>query len=257
MTKLSGAILTLFLATAAVRAQGPPPQCSQATLNGTYVNTGTGFRGGASVVSVSKVTYDGQGNGLSTGTTSVAGVISRSVDVPGVYTVNRDCTGSKIFGGATNYDFVVTPDGREITWIVTNAYAGSLFTGHAVRMDNIGELHVTKDCSSYTGAAGAYCTITSSNLATIKAGSKIVYDQAAGTPPGMLDSDVILDAGTGSRAVGHCTVDNANGRGLCTFAGGTGQFDGFRARVDVSLVPGSSSSFRWDGTYSFSPEPGR
>ena len=72
MTKLSGAILTLALATAAVRAQGPPPQCSQATLNGTYVNTGTGSRGGASVVTLSKVTYDGQGNGLSTGTTSVA-----------------------------------------------------------------------------------------------------------------------------------------------------------------------------------------
>jgi hypothetical protein len=32
MTKLSGAIFSLFLATAAVRAQGPPPQCSQATV---------------------------------------------------------------------------------------------------------------------------------------------------------------------------------------------------------------------------------
>jgi hypothetical protein len=257
MTKLSGAILTLALATAAVRAQGPPPQCSQATLNGTYVNSGAGSRGGASVVTVSKVTYDGHGNGLSTGTTSVNGVISRSVAVPGVYTVNPDCTGSKSFGEATTYDFVVTPDGREISWIVTNAFAGSVFTGRAVRMDSIGELHVTKDCSAYTGTAGAYCTITSSDLAAIKVGSKIFYDQAAGTPAGMLDSDVILDAGTGNRAVGHCTVDNANGRGLCTFSGGTGQFAGFRARVDVSLVPGSSSSFRWDGTYSFSPEPGR
>ena len=75
-------------------------------------------------------------------------------------------------------------------------------------MDNIGELHVTKDCSAYTGAAGAYCTITSSNLAAIKAGSKIFYDQAAGTPPGLLDSDIILDAGTGNRAFGHCTVES-------------------------------------------------
>ena len=257
MTKLSGAILTLFLTASAVRAQGPPPQCSQATLNGTYVNSGSGSRGGASVVSVSKVTYDGQGNGQSTGTTSTAGVISRSVAVPGVYTVNPDCTGSKTFGGVTNFDFVVTPDGREITWIVTNAFAGSLFTGRAVRMENIGDLQVTKDCSAHTGLAGAYCTITSSNVAAIKVGSKIFYDQAAGTPAGMLDSDVILDAGTGSRAVGHCTVDNSNGRGLCTFSGGTGQFAGFRARVDVSLNPGVANSYRWDGTYSFSPEPGR
>jgi len=257
MTKLSGAILTLFLATAAVRAQGPPPQCSQATLNGTYVNTGTGSRGGNSVVSVSKVTYDGQGNGLSSGTTSVAGVISRSVNVPGVYTVNRDCTGSKIFGGATNFDFVVTPDGREITWIVTNEFAGSLYTGRAVRMDTIGELHVTKDCSAYTGAAGGSCTITSSNLAAIKAGSKIFYVQAAGTPPGMLDSNVILDAGTGNRAIGHCTFDLGTNRGLCTFSGGTGQFTGFRARLDVALASGSTTSYSLDGTYSFSPEAAR
>ena len=208
-------------------------------------------------MSVSKVTYDGQGNGLSTGTTSVAGVISRSVDVPGVYTVNRDCTGSKIFGGATNFDFVVTPDGREITWIVTNAFAGSLFTGHAVRMDNIGELHVTKDCSAYTGAAGGSCIVTSSNLAAIKVDSKIFYNQAAGTPPGLLDSDIILDAGTGNRAIGHCTFDLGTNRGLCTFSGGTGQFTGFRARLDVSLASGSTSSYRLDGTYSFSPEPGR
>jgi len=257
MTKLSGAILTLFWATAAVRAEGPPPQCSQATLNGTYVNTGTGFRGGASVVSVSKVTYDGQGNGLSSGTTSVAGVISRSVDVPGVYTVNRDCTGSKIFGGTTNFDFVVTPDGREITWIVTNAFAGSLYTGRAVRMDNVGELHVTKDCSGYTGAAGGSCIVKSSSLAAIKVDSKIFYNQAAGTPPGLLDSDISLDSGTGNRAIGHCTFDLGTNRGLCTFSGGTGQFTGFRARLDVSLMPGSNSIYRLDGTYSFSPEPGR
>jgi hypothetical protein len=221
------------------------------------VISGAGSLGGSSVVALGKVTYDGQGNGQASETRSTAGVISRAAAVQGVYTVNPDCTGSKIFGGTTTYDFVVTPDGREISWIVTNAYSGSLFTGRAVRMDTIGELHVTKDCSAYTGAAGSYCTITSSNLAAIKVGSRIFYDQAAGTPPGMLDSDVVLDAGTGSRAVGHCTVDNANGRGLCTFSGGTGQFAGFRARVDVSLVSGSNSSFRWDGTYSFSPESDR
>ncbi len=136
MTKLSGTILALLLTTSAVRAQGPPPQCSQATLNGTYVNSGAGTEGGVSVVMVGKVTYDGHGDGQSTFTTSVAGVISRPVAVPGVYTVNPDCTGSKTFGGATDYDFVVTPDGREIYWIVTNANSGSLFTGRAVRLDN-------------------------------------------------------------------------------------------------------------------------
>ena len=67
------------------------------------------------------------------------------------------------------------------------------------------ELHVTKECSEWTGAAGDFCTITSSNLARIKVGSRVYYDQAAGIPAGLLDSNVVLDAGNGNRAVGRCT----------------------------------------------------
>jgi hypothetical protein len=248
-----GAILSVLLTTSTVRAQEPPPHCSQATLSGTYVNSGTGTMGGASVVMVGKVTYDGHGNGQSTFTRSVGGVITRPVAVPGVYTVNPDCTGSKTFNGTTDYDFVVTPDGREITWIVTNSSAGSLFTGRAVRLDSIGALHVTKECSEKTAAAGSFCTITSSNLAAITVGSKVFYDQAAGIPTGLLDSNVVLDAGSGNRAVGRCTLDQTSHLGLCRFSDGTGQFTGFQARVDVDCTSGC----RWDGTYSFSPGPGR
>ena len=49
-------------------------------------------------------------------------------------------------------------------------------------------LHVTKECSDYHGAAGEFCTITSSNLARIKVGSRVYYDQPAGIPAGLLDS---------------------------------------------------------------------
>jgi hypothetical protein len=252
-----GAIITLFLTASAVNAQVPPPQCSQATLSGTYVNTGTGALGGLPVVMVGKVTYDGHGNGQSTFTRSVGGVISRPVAVPGVYTVKPDCTGSKTFGGATDYDFVVTPDGREITWIVTNSGAGALFTGHAVRQDNSGDLHVTKECSQFTGKAGGYCTITSSNLAAIKVGSKVIY-MTDYNAAGFLNADVFLDAGAGNMAVGHCTLNAAN-LGLCTFSAGTGQFAGFQARVDVSPFSSSPTevNYHWDGTYSFSPQPGK
>lgn len=118
-----------------------------------------------------------------------------------------------------------------------------------------GDLHVTKECSKYTGAAGDYCTITSSNLDAIAVGSKVFYDQAAGTPGGLLDSDVVLDAGNGNRAVGHCTLDLGNYFGLCTFSDGTGEFTGFSARVVVS--PAGGGSFHWDGTYRFSQEHGR
>jgi len=118
-----------------------------------------------------------------------------------------------------------------------------------------GTLKVTKECSEYTGAGGAFCTITSSNLAEIKIGSKLFYDQAAGIPTGLLDSAVVLDAGDGNRAVGRCTLDFGTQLGLCTFSDGTGQFAGFHARVDVSLLP-DFSGFLWLGTYSFT-ETGR
>src|SRR5262245_58847408 len=71
-----------------------------------------------------------------------------------------------------------------------------------------GELHARKECSQYTGFAGSFCTFTESNLAAIKVGSKVFYVQADGNPTGMLDSNVVLDAGGGNRAVGRCTVDD-------------------------------------------------
>ena len=127
----------------------------------------------------------------------------------------------------------------------------SLSAGSARADERKGQLHVTKECSQDKGAAGDHCTITSSNLDEIKVGSKVFYDQAAGIPAGLLDSNVVLDAGNGNRAVGRCTLDFATALGLCTFSDGTGQFTGFKARVEVDCRSGC----RWDGTYSFSPEP--
>lgn len=114
-------------------------------------------------------------------------------------------------------------------------------------------LHVTKECSEYSGLAGGFCTITSSNLGRIKVGSRVYYDQPAGIPAGLLDSNVVLDAGNGNRAVGRCTLDLTTGLGLCTFSDGTGRFAGFNARVQVSPPAAEGEDWRWDGTYSFSP----
>jgi len=224
-----GAILTVFLTTSAVMAQAPPPNCSQATLSGTYVNTGTGTMGGVSVISVGQVTYDGHGNGQSTFTKTVGGFVQKFVAVPGVYTVNADCTGSKIFGGATTYDFVVTPDGREITWIVTSA--GAPFSGHAVRLDSTAALHVTKECSQYTGLAGGYCTITSSNLTAITVRSTEVALQAAIATA--LDSDIVLVVGPGDYALGHVVLNRVTHLGVITYSGGTRAFRWFHARAIV------------------------
>jgi hypothetical protein len=110
-----------------------------------------------------------------------------------------------------------------------------------------GELHVMKECSQDKGFAGDFCTITASNLPELKVGSKVFYDQAAGIPAGLLDSNVVLDAGNGDRALGRCTLDSTTSLGLCTFSDGTGQFTGFSARVSVDCTSGC----RWDGTYRF------
>jgi hypothetical protein len=112
-----------------------------------------------------------------------------------------------------------------------------------------GDFHVTKECSGYTGGAGSFCTIKSSNVQAIEVHSRILYLQPdqLGTP---LGSDVVLDPpGPGNNtAFGHCSL----ALGVCTFSGGTGKFTGFHARVDVSHND-DFSLWYWEGTYSFSP----
>lgn len=113
-----------------------------------------------------------------------------------------------------------------------------------------GDLHVTKVCpsSTFTGAPGSYCTITSSNVHAIEVDSRIVYLQPdqLGAPVG---SDVVLDLpGPGNnKGFGNCSLAS----GVCTFSGGTGKFTWFHASVDVSANDDFSLWF-WNGTYSFS-----
>jgi hypothetical protein len=123
------------------------------------------------------------------------------------------------------------------------------------------ELHVTKECSAYTGAAGAYCTITGSNLPDIEPGSQFLYSQAGvdpTTPEGRsigLDSSAVLYVGPGDWAVGRCILDGKGNSGLCTFSDGIGRLTGLRARVVVSSTDGVN--YNWNGTCSFSPVPER
>lgn len=113
-----------------------------------------------------------------------------------------------------------------------------------------GNLHVTKECSEYTFEAGSFCTFTSSNIKAIKPGDRIVYAQAAG--PGSLDTDVLIVAGPGNVAAGHCTLVFASLPGRCTFSGGTGKFNHFHASAAVSVD--AAGLWHWDGTYSFRPQ---
>jgi hypothetical protein len=109
--------------------------------------------------------------------------------------------------------------------------------------------HATKDCSGFTGLVGGYCTIRSSNVKALKAGSKIFYVQAAGKTA--MDSDIVIYVKQGSVATGHCLLRFATGVGLCTISDGTGTLDGFRFRVRVSASSSIPKLWHLDGTYSF------
>lgn len=114
-----------------------------------------------------------------------------------------------------------------------------------------GELHVTKECSEYTGQAGSFCTITYSNLDAIAVGSKVTYARAVDWDALQLNTNIVLDDGAGNTAVGHCRLSLVTWTGQCTFSGGTGTLTGLHARVAVS--PLGWPNFAWHGTYFFSP----
>jgi hypothetical protein len=116
-----------------------------------------------------------------------------------------------------------------------------------------GALHVTKECSAYTGLAGSYCTITSSNVQAIKVGSRVVYASAVGDPtPGVLNSDLVIDGPGNNAAFGHVVLNFATQTGVVTFSGGTGEFTGFHAGPIAVACP-SLPNCSWDGPYSFNP----
>jgi hypothetical protein len=114
-----------------------------------------------------------------------------------------------------------------------------------------GAVHLTKDCTLYTGLAGSFCTITASNLPEIEVGSTIVYATAA--TPTSVDSDMILDPPEpgNNAASGHVIVDRVAGRSDITFSGGTGKFTHFSATIVGTRLPGRIWAL--EGTYSFSP----
>lgn len=116
-----------------------------------------------------------------------------------------------------------------------------------------GEVHVQKECSSYAGQAGGFCTITSSTLKAIGVGSTITYLQAADFGTGTLSTDVVVDPpGPGNNiAFGHCEVNLLTGFGSCTLSGGTGKFTHLNVSVDV--IPLGGANWAWVGTYSLSP----
>ena len=111
-----------------------------------------------------------------------------------------------------------------------------------------GTLHLTKECSEYTGEAGSFCTIASSNFEAIPIGSRVVYAEAA-SDEGGLDTDIVVNTPSGETARGHVVLDGATQTGKVTLAGGTGQFA--KLAADLVVAPLDEPIYSWDGTYSY------
>ena len=108
-----------------------------------------------------------------------------------------------------------------------------------------GVLHVTKDCTGYQGQVDGHCTITSSNLKAITAGSRVVYLQAAGARRWTATSCSWSGPAISRSVTLRPTSRPAPGRSP---SGGTGQFASFHAKAAVSSLGGTL--WGWDGTYS-------
>lgn len=135
------------------------------------------------------------------------------------------------------------------TLVLIAALVAAALVPSALASPRTGAVHVTKECSGFTGDEGSFCAITASNVPAIEVGSHVVYLQPAlvDTPAG---SDVVLDPpGPGAnQAYGHCSTAT----NVCTFRGGTGKFTWFHASIAVSYIGGLS--YAWDGAYSFEPQ---
>jgi len=130
----AAAILAVALApsvpsTAAAQDAAGGRVCSAHTLRGTYGLVGTGTRGVGPVgteqfVTISMVTYDGEGNFTAEGVSHGQTTGVRGGPVDGTYYVNADCT-----GGQTTFipnvppledKFVIVDNGREVRTVVVS-----------------------------------------------------------------------------------------------------------------------------------------
>jgi hypothetical protein len=143
---------------------------------------------------------------------------------------------------------------RTFTLVLAIAAAGMVATASSATPRS-GTLQVTKECSQYTGQAGSFCMITSSNINAIKPGSRVVYGSAADFNLGVLDSDLAIDAPGNNTAFGHVVLDLATFTGVVTLSGGTGRFAHFHAGPLAVACP-SFPECSWDGPYRFAPPGG-
>ena len=110
-------------------------------------------------------------------------------------------------------------------------------------------LHITKECSEFTGETPSFCTITG-----VRPRGDPGRDQGHVLGTGAHGSQLPEQPGgpscrTRQPGVRLLPDDRDPYHGTCVFWRGTGTLKGFHASVDVTYVSGAD--FDWDGTYVF------
>ena len=143
-----------------------------------------------------------------------------------------------------------------VAMLVAVAFALVLAVPALAAAPRSGILHVTKECSQYTGEVGSFCTVTSSNLKAIPVGTRDVGLGAVGTD-GSVDFGIVFETRGANAAFGHATICGTCEVGTVTFDGGTGEFKKFHANL-VLYCPiggiahdGRVDDCSLDGPYSF------
>ena len=144
---------------------------------------------------------------------------------------------------------------RKLLTVAGFIIAATIVVGSAAAAPAFQPLTLVKDCSQFTGNIPSSCTITASNLAVIPVGSKVFYYGPVISNPAFLSSSIILDAGDGNTALGHCNVNRSATPklGICAFWAGSGSLAGFQAIVMVTADAEKAKVWHWDGSYVLAP----
>ncbi len=125
------AAVTALALSVAPTAKADDKGCSNASLNGTFAVTTTGFNVaapapvGPAFAQVSTQVFDGRGGTTNAGMSNSNGTVGQANNV-GTYTVNPDCTGTfTLVGrlGTANWFFVIADNWNEIRAICVDPYA--------------------------------------------------------------------------------------------------------------------------------------
>jgi hypothetical protein len=131
-----------FAASAVAHAHGDGHDgrpCSEATLNGLYVFSATGYNivGGAAQPKAinEQIRFNGDGTLTSpVATVSINGAIIRSTATPGSYTLASNCAGSLAFTGGPTFDVIADPRGG-VVFMIQTAPGTPVLQGTAERVD--------------------------------------------------------------------------------------------------------------------------